>query len=104
MKKSFLESEIGKMKSEDSFFHIIPAPLEKSVSYGGGTALAYDAIVEASQQLELYDGKSSPSELGIFCGTPVECETDVETVIHRIENAVSETFDIHAFPILVGGE
>ncbi len=34
---------------------ILPMPLEASVSYGGGTAGGPDAILTASQQVELYD-------------------------------------------------
>ncbi|MCC8109189.1 MAG: agmatinase [Planctomycetes bacterium] len=34
---------------------ILPMPLEASVSYGGGTAQGPEAILTASQQVELYD-------------------------------------------------
>lgn len=34
---------------------VLPMPLEESVSYGGGTAAGPDAIIAASQQVELYD-------------------------------------------------
>ena len=34
---------------------ILPVPLEATVSYGGGTAAGPRAIIEASQQVELYD-------------------------------------------------
>lgn len=36
---------------------ILPMPLEMSVSYGGGTAKGPEAIITASQQVELYDAR-----------------------------------------------
>ena len=35
--------------------HLLPVPLERSVSYGGGTSKGPGAILEASFQLENYD-------------------------------------------------
>ncbi len=61
----FLASEIESRSFENAFFHIIPVPLEKSVSYGPGTQHGPRAILEASQQLETWDGESNPSERGI---------------------------------------
>ncbi len=37
---------------------LLPMPLEESVSYGGGTARGPEAIIAASQQVELYDPRS----------------------------------------------
>ncbi len=37
---------------------VLPMPLEESVSYGGGTAKGPDAIITASQQVELYDART----------------------------------------------
>ena len=34
---------------------VLPIPFEATVSYGGGTALGPEAIITASQQVELYD-------------------------------------------------
>lgn len=34
---------------------LLPIPFEATVSYGHGTANGPDAIIEASQQVELYD-------------------------------------------------
>ncbi len=36
---------------------VLPMPLEESVSYGGGTARGPEAIIAASQQVELYDSR-----------------------------------------------
>ena len=54
----FLASEYEPARPEQAAFHIIPVPLEQSVSYGGGTAHGPAAILSASQQLEAWDGIS----------------------------------------------
>ena len=56
----FLGSEFKHPKPEQAFFHILPMPLEESVSYGGGTADGPASILEASWQLETWDGKVTP--------------------------------------------
>ena len=45
----FLSSEYEPARPEKAAFHIIPVPLEQSVSYGGGTARGPAAILAASQ-------------------------------------------------------
>lgn len=61
----FLASEYEPARPEQAAFHIIPVPLEQSVSYGGGTAHGPAAILSASQQLEAWErhqrsGRSGP--------------------------------------------
>ena len=53
---NFLELDITPASFENALFHILPAPLEKSVSYGSGTANGPQAILKASLQLEAFDG------------------------------------------------
>jgi agmatinase len=95
--KTFLESEIPDLSAEECLFHIIPAPVEKTVSYGGGTAKGPAAILEASYQLEAYDGVSCPCEHGIF--THPEA-----TSLDAIEAAVAGVLKLGRVPILLGGE
>ncbi|MHC4553657.1 MAG: arginase family protein, partial [Planctomycetota bacterium] len=102
---SFLESEIKGHTPEDSFFHVIPVPFEKSVSYGQGTANGPAAILEASQQLETWDGFSCPCDEGIFTTEPVDCGGDAEAVIAHIKQAVQQVFAYgETFPFTLGGE
>ena len=61
----FLASEYAPATPEAAAFHVIPAPLEQSTSYGGGTAQGPAAILAASQQLEAWDGISAPCEGGV---------------------------------------
>ena len=87
---AFLESELAPRDAYDCRFHVIPAPYEATVSYGGGTAKGPAAILEASQQLEVWTGRSIPSEQGIYTWPAVECSGNAETVLERIEAAVEK--------------
>ncbi|GAB1261750.1 agmatinase [Aurantivibrio plasticivorans] len=100
----FLGSEIEQPKFDDALFHILPVPFERTVSYGGGTALGPKSIIEASEQLETWDGKSNPSELGIYTHKAVNCEGDPEIVIERIANATQNILEKGGMPVGIGGE
>lgn len=100
----FLGSEITQPKPEDALFHVIPVPFEASVSYGGGTAQGPSAILKASWQLEEWDGKSKPCELGIYTHDVVDCSVDAEKVIENIANATKKTCDLGKIPVVLGGE
>lgn len=100
----FLESELADRSPSNCRFHVIPAPFEASVSYGGGTANGPEAILDASQQLEVWDGLSAPAVLGIHTTPAVNCNGTVEAVLDRIEAAVSWVAERGALPVLLGGE
>jgi agmatinase len=95
--KAFLESEIESLPAERCRFHIIPAPLEKTVSYGAGTARGPEAILEASYQLEAFDGISCPCEAGIFTHA-------IAKTLEAIEDSVAQVLNLNGLPILLGGE
>lgn len=88
--QAFLESELAPRDAADCRFHVIPVPYEATVSYGGGTAGGPAAILEASQQLEVWTGRSIPSEQGIYTWPAVECSGGAETVLERIGAAVEK--------------
>jgi agmatinase len=100
----FLESELGPEIPEEPLFHIIPAPYEKSVSYGTGTATGPAAILKASQQLELFDGISIPAEYGISTLPPLSCSGSPENVMAEISAAVDDVLHRRAIPMVLGGE
>ena len=54
MQDKFLASEYPQSEPAQAGFHIIPVPLEQSVSYGGGTANGPQALLAASHQLEAW--------------------------------------------------
>lgn len=100
----FLASEYAPSRPENAAFHIIPVPLEQSVSYGAGTCHGPAAILEASQQLEAWDGISAPGELGLYTAPAVDCSGPVEDVLDRIEAVTRQALDVQALPVLLGGE
>ncbi len=100
----FLGSEIEQPNAEDARFHIIPVPFERTVSYGGGTCFGPAAILEASWQLEQWDGKSKPCDEGIYTRPPVDCDADPDTVIERIAAATEQVARLGKIPVGLGGE
>lgn len=101
---SFLATEIPPTPPEQALFHVLPVPWERSVSYGGGTAKGPAAILEASGQLELWDGRSVPAAAGIYTHPPLDVRGKPEVVIARIARAVAAILDLGKMPVVLGGE
>lgn len=102
--RDFLASEQKENRPEKSFFHVIPVPMEATVSYGGGTAKGPGAILAASRELEAWDGRSMPLELGIHTTNPVDCGGCIPAVLSRIREKTANALDLNALPVLLGGE
>ncbi len=100
----FASVEATPAAPEDALFHLIPAPYEKTVSYGTGAANGPAAILEASLHLEVFDGLDIPSDKGIFTREPLSCAGTHEDALGEIEKAVGETLALGKIPILLGGE
>ena len=100
----FLDSEITQPRPEEARFHIISAPFEQTVSYGAGTGRGPAAIIEASQQLELFDGFSIPAEEGIFTHPPLACTGSSQEVLEEIRACTAKVADMGRTPVLLGGE
>lgn len=102
---SFLESEIPPSSFEEANTHIIPVEMEKSVSYGTGTANGPRAILEASQQLEAFDGKGIPGRTGIYTHPPVQCRAEkTEEDIEQISKVIARVLQNNSIPVIIGGE
>lgn len=100
----FLGSEIDQGEPTKSLFHVLPVPFEKTVSYGGGTRLGPSSILTASWQLERWDGKSAPCDLGIHTCEAVDCAGDDQQVIDNIAAATAEIIRNGGIPVVLGGE
>lgn len=106
----FLESEIGRGAAGEAMFHILPLPFEASVSYEGGTAEGPDAIIRASQQLELYDGTSYPGTTGIFTHAPLQTaraaptDDEVDELFQQAAEKTTAILETGAIPVTLGGE
>ena len=100
----FLASEVTRSEAADSLFHVIPAPLEQSVSYGAGTGNGPAAILAASQQLEAFDGLSRPLILGIHTTAAIDCRGTIAAVLGRIAERCGTALTGGHLPVLLGGE
>lgn len=99
----FLRGEIEQGGSA-ALFHILPVPYERSVSYGGGTAHGPSSILEASEQLELWDGRSRPADLGIHTHPPVDCSGSDSEAVARMAAATAQIVRAGGMPVAIGGE
>ena len=78
-KNSFLISELSKIEQDFNFakYHVIPIPLEKTVSFGKGTSKGPNAILKASNELERSYGKYEPCLKGIHTLAPINCRGNI---------------------------
>jgi agmatinase len=92
------------MAPEHARFHVVPVPYEKTVSYGNGTAKGPAAIIEASSQLERFDGASDPGTEGIYTWPAVDCSGKPAKVIDLIARNVRTILELNKIPVVLGGE
>ncbi|MDR1490791.1 MAG: agmatinase family protein [Desulfovibrio sp.] len=89
----FLESELEPTPACKCRFQIIPVPYEASVSYGRGASRGPAAILAASNQLEVWNGRLIPSAPGIHTWPALDARGNAEEVLARIEAAVLLALD-----------
>lgn len=100
-------SDTPQLDPEQARVHLLPVPLEQSVSYGSGTARGPAAILEASYQLENYDREfdCEPSlDFGIFTHPSMELPTDQNRALEIIADKVAEIYRPDRFVGILGGE
>lgn len=102
----FLEGELsGRERDPQSAkFRVIPVPLERTVSYGAGTAGGPDAILEASVELERLFRNSEPCAQGIATEDFVDCSGPLPEVMERIAARTEGAVKAGAVPVTLGGE
>jgi len=101
---NFHGDDVKPSPPESALFHVIAAPMEQSVSYGGGTARGPAAIIEASRQLELLSDYGVPADYGIHTAAAVDCQGEAAAVLARIEEVVGCACALEKIPALLGGE
>ncbi len=94
---------------ENAKVMIIPVPYEATTSYGQGTARGPAAILEASQQVELFDDElwEEPFKIGIHTTEPIVMKTVdryVPKPFEELYEQVKRLININKFPIIFGGE
>lgn len=101
----FLDSELTQAERDVAGrFHVIPVPLERTVSYGSGTASGPDAIIEASNELERLCKGKEPCGAGIYTHQPIDCEGPLPEVMERIAAATEAVAKAGKIPVTLGGE
>ena len=103
-KKLFLGEELSEKEKSFNFskFHILPIPLEKTVSYGTGTSKAPEIIINASNQLER--NENSPCDFGIYTHDAFDCSLNFNSIFENIENLVFDILKKDKIPVCIGGE
>ena len=105
---SFLDVLHANAPAAKAQVHVIPAPMETTVCYGGGTARAPRAILEASRQLDDFDGRRWPTDLAIhtqpFVKPAAGKGSPTERWLAGIEKAVAKALRCGALPAVLGGE
>ena len=106
MRRVFLEDDAA-ASFEDAAVAILPVPWEATVSYGAGTRRGPQAILDASEQLELWDERCecAPWRRGIWTDRPLDLDpADQPAALRRIEARVGELLDAGRHVIALGGE
>lgn len=103
-KHAFLASEFSPAAAEAARFHVIPAPMELSVSYGGGAAAGPAAILAASQQLEALDAEGRLGAADVHTQSAVSAEDGAEAWVAAIEARAAQALRAGAVPVVLGGE
>lgn len=86
---------------------VLPIPLEATVSYGHGTAGGPQAILTASQQVELYDREvdAEPALVyGVHTLPPIDLPDDVAEAVDTIATAVAAAARSGKLVAGLGGE
>ena len=102
---TFLHGELtnDELDPDRALFHVIPAPLELTVSYGSGTRRGPEAILEASEQLERWDGSDEPCKSGIYTQGPVRCD-EMDRAQAELQRRGYELAINEQIPVTLGGE
>lgn len=86
---------------------VFPVPYEATVSYGGGTARGPQAILEASAEIESFDGRIArvPSGCGIWTAPPFAVPAaPPATVIEAVSERFGQLMDAGKWVVMLGGE
>jgi agmatinase len=94
---------------ENSRAVIVPVPYEATSSYRQGTKTGPKAVLDASQQVELFDDELwvEPYKIGIQTASeivmaPVTSET--EKPFEQLSDFINPIVEFGKFPIIIGGE
>ncbi len=104
-KKNFLEIKNIPFKKTNTL--IVPFGLEKTVTFGKGTAKAPQRIIEISPNLETFDEefkKDIYKEVAIGTLAEPKIKENHEEAIEQLKKIVDEIYQLDKFPLILGGE
>lgn len=86
---------------------VLPFGLEASVSYGSGTSLGPQAIIDASAQVELFDETfwcEPYLQYGVATCAPVTPLPSLDQALEQLADLVGQIRSAGKFPLVLGGE
>ncbi len=105
--QNFLGLDGGLSSYENSRVVVLPVPFEATVSYGRGTLSGPGAIIEASQQVELYDEElgCEPCDVGVATLDALDLKGVVPSELKgALAPTVSKILEDGKVPLILGGE
>jgi agmatinase len=104
--KQYLGNEVNHTSFKDAKAILIPFCYEGGLSYGKGASRAPDAIIDASQYLELYDEvlDTEPYSIGICTVVPPEMPSEPENMVQVVYQTTREVLDDNKFVVSLGGD
>ena len=101
----FLNSELSTAeRSPEARYQIVPMPLEKTVSYGSGTADGPAALIAASDQLERLWRGFEPCAAGIHTTPPIDCTAPLDEALAALSARTEAIVRAGQIPVTLGGE
>ena len=104
--KNFLDLPLKLSSLAKAQFVIIPFPLEKTPSYGKGTASGPAAVIKAYSQVELWDEELNhdPSLAGIATLPIPKVRAQHQAALEQLAGLSKAVYKKGQFPIVIGGE
>ena len=104
--KQFLDLDAKFTEFKTAAVAILPVPYEGGITYGKGTAQGPDAVINASQHLELYDEmlKAEPFRMGIATLMPLKPPSDLKDLHKTIYRCSKAVIKEDKFVVLLGGD
>jgi agmatinase len=105
--EGFLGPDGGVIAPEDAKVVVIPFGLEMTVSYGSGTAQGPAAMIEASQEMEMFDDEfwcEPVAKYGVATMVAEEIQKPITKALSQLEGLVESVLAQNKFPMVFGGE
>ncbi len=106
LSSQFLGEELSARENnaESARFHVVPVPLEATVSYGSGTAAGPQAILDASHQLERLIEGDEPCLSGIYTHPAIATDQPIEAVMLDLRQHTKQITEQGKIAVTLGGE